>query len=167
MTRRGLGLFWVLMALLVTGLFSGILWSQSADAQRRAGRALLASQADLLARGAHAHALHKVERCLVYFEERLAERQPAVMDVGKEDPEFLRGLSGELVLEGGKGGYRVIAMQVTRQPASGGGRVFKVAVAAESAVEIAGRRRRERLRGEYRLFSTPESVAEGVDEVGR
>lgn len=130
-----------------------ILWSQLAEGRGRAARMLLGARARVLAKGALAHGLHKVEKTVVYFDDALARRPDPRMDVGGEDPAYLADLHGEVDYADGRGSYRVVAMEVSRQESTRGDGVLKVALVAETSVERAGQVRRERLKGEFRLFS--------------
>lgn len=167
MRRKGSGLVWVLMALLVVSALLGIMWSQGEDSQARLGRMILREQARLLARGALAHGLHKVEKTVIYFDQRLPSQGSGRIDVGREDPRYLLDLVGEVRLQGGavRGSYRVVSMEVTRQLSTRGGKVFKVGMVAVASVEAADRRWQERMEGEFRLF--PGDLAGGGAATGR
>jgi len=153
MRRPGFALVWVVLAMALAVALLGVIWSQAADSRVRARRLLAAARARLLERGALAHGLHKVEKTVAYFDDRLAQGRRVAYDVGKEDPAFLEDLRGRVEFADGHGSYRVVAMQVTRQETVRGEGVLKVAMAAEVAIEAGGDRRRERTSGEFRLFS--------------
>lgn len=160
--RRGAALLWVLMGMLVVGLTFGVLWSQADDMRTRARRMVLAEQARAAARGALAHGLHKVERTLVYFDQRLASRRPPTMDVGKEDPAYLEDLAGSFPLagEGAKAHYRVMAMTVTMRKAARGGSVLEVDMVAQGGVDTPRGRRREEVRSDFRLYPRRDQAPE-------
>jgi hypothetical protein len=110
----------------------------------------LAARARLLASGGLAHALHKVEKTIAYFDARLQGGTP--LDVGATDPAYLEDLAGEVDYTQGSGSYRVVNLVVRRQRTTSGDGVLKVSVAAEAAVEAREERRRERMDGDFRLF---------------
>jgi DNA polymerase II small subunit/DNA polymerase delta subunit B len=105
----------------------------------------------LLGKGGLAHGLHKVEKTTIYFQKRMSGKRKRY-DVGKEDPSYLADLTGKVDYDDGKGSYRVVSMVVHRQETTRGETVLKVEMQVDVAVEISGARRREQLRGDYRLF---------------
>lgn len=150
MKRSGFALVWMLLALVLAAVLLGILWSQGAESRARARRMELSSRARLLASGGLAHALHKVEKTIAYFDARLEGGAP--LDVGGSDPQYMEDLAGEVEYAEGSGNYRVVSLVVRRQRTTSGDGVLKVSVAAEAAVKARNERRRERLDGDFRLF---------------
>lgn len=148
--RDGFALVWMLLALVLAAALLAILWSQGAESRARARRMQLAARARLLASGGLAHALHKVEKTIAYFDERL--EGGFALDVGATDPGYMEDLSGEVDYNLGTGSYRVVSLVVRRQRTTSGEGVLKVSVAAEAAVEARDERRRERMDGDFRLF---------------
>lgn len=160
MRRRGIGLAWILMGLALVSVLLGVLWSLSGDSRARARRGMLSLQARLMAQSALNHGLHKVEKSVIYFDQRLPRGGRTRIDVGGEDPAFLRELVGEVDLAGeGRGSWSVRRMQVEVQETSRGDRAFRVTMGAEGAVDMGGERWRESLDGEFRLFARGRDAA--------
>lgn len=150
--RSGLGLVWALMGLGLVAIFMNILWSQNSVRATQESLRDLEVQSRFLGQGALAHGLHKVEKTVAYFDARFA-RNRAPFDVGKEDPAFLEDLTGALDYPKGRGSYRVVTMVVEKQKARGGGGVLRVQLEAETRLEVRGQVRRDRHKGDFRLFS--------------
>lgn len=150
-TGSGFALVWVILALLLAIVLVGILWTQGADSRGRTLRELLSTRVQLLGKGGFAHGLHKVERTTIYFDRHLKKGRRR-MDVGQEDPGYLADLKGEVEYQNGKGSYRVIGMAVERQETVKGESALKVEMLVDALIEVGEQRRRERIKGEFRLF---------------